>query len=340
MNSDAPLSVSIVESDGTYTRGNSVERDASVSSSTLGLWDLTFNVLGRHRFELSRQFLVTDGVMLYIDHYGSDTHIMGSTLPDMFTVGIPLNSVPNSQAFGECLTDHQPLASFQSCIDIKLGEGQCLLVAMVHRRFFQQHSGEEVLQDIERVCRSRWITPAPHALSGAKDRLLGMLDGAMYRGYGKSELFGVEIAEVIVGLVQSCDGGEPAGCPSTRRQGYERALEILDAGTADVPSITALCTEAGVSQRTLEYAFREYTGMTPIQFINHARHTQLRKILLTDFSCTSVEEAASRVGIGELGRMAAEYRRRFGELPSQSLAKRTQRPAFTLAKPSPVIRPG
>jgi AraC family ethanolamine operon transcriptional activator len=100
-----------------------------------------------------------------------------------------------------------------------------------------------------------------------------------------------------------------------------RVEEYLDAHRGEAPSIPALCSIAGVSERTLEYAFRELVGVTPVRYLKLRRLNQVRRALRApEAGARSVTEIALRAGFYDLGRFAGEYRALFGELPSQTLA--------------------
>jgi AraC family ethanolamine operon transcriptional activator len=107
-----------------------------------------------------------------------------------------------------------------------------------------------------------------------------------------------------------------------RRCGFDLAIEYLRA--TDLGSLTApvLCAEVGVSQRTLEYAFQERLGTSPVAFIRRLRlHAVRRALLAAERGGATVTEIAMTFGFYQLGRFAAEYRAIFGELPSATLTR-------------------
>lgn len=79
-----------------------------------------------------------------------------------------------------------------------------------------------------------------------------------------------------------------------------------------------LMREAGKSSRTLEYAFTEIVGRTPIGFIKSVRLMKARRLIL-EGRVRSVKDAATASGLWHLGRFSIDYRLQFGEHPSQSL---------------------
>lgn len=88
-----------------------------------------------------------------------------------------------------------------------------------------------------------------------------------------------------------------------------------------VPSIPQICTVTGVSERTLQYAFRRYVGMTPLAYLRVCRLNSVRKVLLAAEAETTVTSVALRYGFLHLGRFAGDYHRLFGELPSKDLTR-------------------
>lgn len=111
--------------------------------------------------------------------------------------------------------------------------------------------------------------------------------------------------------------------PSRRRAAVRRVEEYLDAqgDRGPGPSIPALCAVAGVSERTLEYAFREQLSTTPVRFLMLRRLNRVRRDLLAAEQGATVTQIMLRAGVYDLGRFAGEYRQLFGELPSDTLRR-------------------
>ena len=89
----------------------------------------------------------------------------------------------------------------------------------------------------------------------------------------------------------------------------------------DAPTLSTLASQAGVSVRTLNAAFREYRQCTPMQAMRDARLAGVRADLLAARPGARVREVAEAWGYAQLGIFAANYRRRFGELPSDTLKR-------------------
>ena len=87
-------------------------------------------------------------------------------------------------------------------------------------------------------------------------------------------------------------------------------------------SVRDIATAAHVSQRTLEYAFAEHYHLTPKAFLKAYRLGALRRVLrVSDANRDKVASLASHWGFWHMGQLAADYRKQFGELPSQTLRR-------------------
>jgi AraC family ethanolamine operon transcriptional activator len=84
-----------------------------------------------------------------------------------------------------------------------------------------------------------------------------------------------------------------------------------------------LCAELGVSDRMLRRAFREEFGLGPLAYFRLMRMHEVRAALrAARGGDEAVTDIVRRWGFHRLGPFAAEYRRQFGELPSETLGVR------------------
>lgn len=88
-----------------------------------------------------------------------------------------------------------------------------------------------------------------------------------------------------------------------------------------VPSVVDICLAVGVSERSLQYGFRTYVGMTPVGYLRLRRLNQARAVLsAASPQSTTVTAIAMRFGFLHLGRFAIDYKQLFGQSPSATLA--------------------
>jgi len=84
--------------------------------------------------------------------------------------------------------------------------------------------------------------------------------------------------------------------------------------------VTNLCAAAGVSERTLQYAFKKIMGMTPVAYLTRLRLHRVRQALrAANRRSTTVTREALKWGFWHFGDFSRAYKDCFGELPSQTL---------------------
>jgi len=100
----------------------------------------------------------------------------------------------------------------------------------------------------------------------------------------------------------------------------EQAENLALADVDEPLHIFALCRTLAVSERTLRKAFHKVRGLPPCRHLRMLRLSRARRALLSaDYRLTTVTEIATSFGFVELGRFSVEYRKVFGESPSQTL---------------------
>jgi AraC-like DNA-binding protein len=109
-----------------------------------------------------------------------------------------------------------------------------------------------------------------------------------------------------------------------RRVAQNHIVKIVEdyamAAAGDRLYVSDLCRAAGVSERSLEYAFKAITGMTPTAYLTRVRLHRVRKALRAATpTSTTVSAEALNQGFWHFGEFSRAYRTCFGELPSKTL---------------------
>lgn len=106
-----------------------------------------------------------------------------------------------------------------------------------------------------------------------------------------------------------------------RDRAIDRLLDYLRSATNPEQDVAALCRIAAASERTLQYAFRERYGISPVTFVKYWKLNTARRQLLVSDQYTRISDVASSLGFWHHSQFAADYRHLFGELPSQTIRK-------------------
>lgn len=110
--------------------------------------------------------------------------------------------------------------------------------------------------------------------------------------------------------------------PSRKRdQAMHRADAYIRQFADENIRVIDLCQAAEVSQRTLEYAFQERYGVGPKSFLLALRLNNVRRGLRAAGDGQRIADIANRWGFWHMGQFAADYRKHFDELPSQTLGR-------------------
>lgn len=110
--------------------------------------------------------------------------------------------------------------------------------------------------------------------------------------------------------------------PPAPPERIRRVLDRIDADPEQPVTVSDLARIACLSVRALEDGFRRHVGTSPMRYLHDVRLTRARALLAeADPGSASVTEIALRCGFLHLGRFAADYRRKYGVSPAQTLRR-------------------
>lgn len=105
-----------------------------------------------------------------------------------------------------------------------------------------------------------------------------------------------------------------------------RAREYMHEHLAAPVTLSDLVAASGVAGRTLLKHFRDVHGVSPMRYLRELRMQRARDELAAGLAA-QVAACALRWGFAHAGRFSMEYRKRFGESPSATLARGRHRKA-------------
>jgi AraC family transcriptional regulator, ethanolamine operon transcriptional activator len=139
----------------------------------------------------------------------------------------------------------------------------------------------------------------------------------------------VEMVETLLATLGATRDFEPARADHAHlsqtlvvKTAEDYALSHAD----DRVYVTDLCRAAAVSERALEYAFKEVMGLTPVAYLTRLRLHRVRQALLAaTHGSTTVSAVALDWGFWHFGEFSRAYKDCFGELPSDTLRRKPTR---------------
>ncbi len=102
----------------------------------------------------------------------------------------------------------------------------------------------------------------------------------------------------------------------------KRAIDFIEAHVDCNITLGDIVAASGVPGRTLSKHFEHYRGLPPMQYLRTLRFKKVREALRRAEPEERVTAIALQWGFGHLGRFSVEYRKRFGESPSETLRRR------------------
>jgi len=247
------------------------------------------------------QGLITFGLLVdpIVNIYWRNIDVSGDKL-FIFPPGGELHSITQADfdVFVVSLTEQK---LNQVCASLELPEFHCLI------------DRNEVFQ-----CDSQMLSAFRHGLLSFERELTMSNDLSSYSM--QLEQLEHELAERLIRIVAKSQH------PITRKPARKRdhALQaaenfIHESGNC-VVTIPELCDTCNVSERTLEYAFRERYGMTPKAYTLIHRLNNVRKHLrAADPETNQVSTIAQQHDFWHMGQFSSSYRKLFAERPSETL---------------------
>jgi AraC family ethanolamine operon transcriptional activator len=134
-----------------------------------------------------------------------------------------------------------------------------------------------------------------------------------------------QLAKLAIDVLSSTTQPNHSLKPQPKRiKGVQRVIEYLQTHAEQLPDMSTLCKAANLSERSLEYGFKEHLGISPIRYLrlvrlNYARHD----LAVNTGAYTKVSDVALKWGFLEFGRFSGEYKQLFQESPSKTLQNST-----------------
>ena len=96
--------------------------------------------------------------------------------------------------------------------------------------------------------------------------------------------------------------------------------QFIHENLSDEISISDLAAASGLNVRVMYKTFQEYKHMSPIAYVKKLRLEKIRDHLQSgNLAGKTITELAMDYNLNHLGRFSADYKKQFGELPSETL---------------------
>lgn len=107
--------------------------------------------------------------------------------------------------------------------------------------------------------------------------------------------------------------------PASRTRALSKALVFVCEQEDPAITVGDICKNTGIALRTLNRAFRESFGIGPKAYLLRRRLSNVHAELARAPGNTVIADVANRYAFWHLGQFAKDYKKMFGELPSETL---------------------
>lgn len=310
--------------------------DVDEHAARLPQWDQTYDQVSPGRFSGELEHLRLGPVEVFRERTVPAVLQRGQSRPGTLTIGIPIGELSTGWFVGHAVGPEQPFALRSGREFVLATRGAFDVVAVCA----EIGHLDQYMHRVEGVgveyCASGHAVFEPladkHSLS---ELILTTLDTAresprLLRQAPLRNALIQSLCDELLACMQVAPPRAATEMTAASRQRVVREARSYMSAHADEPiTVPDLCEAIHVSRRTLQYSFQDVLDMSPVTYLRALRLNGVRRELRRG-GAEPVADRAARWGFWHPSRFAADYRRMFGELPSETL-----RGARTQPEPQP-----
>lgn len=307
-----------------YRQHRVATRDSEQHAACLSDWDQTYSQLEAGTFSGELIDVGFSGIQVFRESTNRSVFQQGSPVDDCFVIGMPV-AMDGSGLFCGKQFGSQDLIAFNGSQGFNLitpKRFDVLAVTIPRLELLELLALEGV--DTVGMSNSVLMKPSPATMNALKYCLLSVispeiLDSARLGHLQVQRIFKSAVLTTTVSAIRSSKPvDEPSRCFRSRSYLVRAIIDWAMSRQEDPPSISDICLKFNVGRRVLNYSFTEVVGSSPLTYLRSMRLNGARRDLRKQGHTMSVQEIAGRWGFCHLSRFSAEYRKLFGELPSET----------------------
>lgn len=264
--------------------------------------------------------------------YGAEVRVAPGSLQSFFLVQVPVSGYDRLHVDGTELSSdarHATIHAPDSRLDMNWSADCSKFVVRIDRDALERHAsaiaGRELggavafdnLVDLDSPMARSWVNTAQHLFTELRGNS-ALADQALVRNHIEQLLLTTALNWLPGSFTR-----EGACAARTVLPRHVRQAEDYMRSCPEQPiTVESLAAQVGVSGRTLYEGFRKFLGVSPMRYLRELRMERARADLLDPVCPSSVTAIATYWGFFQLGRFAADYRRRYGEHPRETMARR------------------
>jgi len=281
----------------------------------------------RHR-EWRINHVYLPDIHVQVGRLGSGNIVQGEGRRDGFLFYLPLSGACEYSANGKTL----PAASLMIldpgcdfCISTDAEHDWCTIFVPTGQLMDLNDSADSPSDSREMQC---WVSSPNRRLASRFGSAIGELmnaadNSSIFESTPAAKSVQTELVQLATELSARHRSAphQRTGRPQVSRDTIiNRCMALIESAPRASRRVDQLAAAAGVSERTLRTVFHEYYGVGPHRYLLVRQLNELHcSLRAADPKQSKVSDLFVRHGVWQFGRITSQYRRLFGELPSQTL---------------------
>lgn len=263
--------------------------------------------------------------------YGANVCIEPERLDDFLLVQMPLSGQAKIRCGSETLLSTPKKASVITPslpLHMRWQEDNDQIIVRIERQALEDACSAQLGYALQKPLEYQLAMPLDTRQGLAWLQLVGFLSNSLFaKEASKNSIITTQIEQLVIASLLNNHPHNFSDAISERprkpaRRYLREAEEYLRAHCKQPITLATLANHVNISTRSLHYGFKEHFGIGPMAYLKLVRLQAIRERLLqaqAQHETLNITQLALDWGFAHLGRFSEDYRKQFGETPSQTL---------------------
>jgi AraC family transcriptional regulator, ethanolamine operon transcriptional activator len=290
-------------------------QEASDHMRLLQGWGLKYEQLSRGRFEGSLREAWLDGIHVYQESLSQVVFQSGMAREKSVCLGVFSSLSGEAKWFGNSLsTDDVMFLNGGDELLLTTPKESTLLVLCIPESLLESFDSPPSSQHFIRDAAL-----ANALRKGILDALNYLLTKPLHFSNKNSRnQFNFDIQTLVSDCISRSLDNSPEIERGRARSVVNSAIHYVVENKGEIISIDDICQKTFTSRRTLQNCFEKITGESPAFFLKAQRLNAVRRELLSSKEENKIGDVAANWGFWHFSQFSTDYKRLFGELPSDT----------------------
>lgn len=294
--------------------------ESYLHSNILTDWKLTYDQLSAGTFESFLREISFDGIQVYEERFKPSMFQRGEAKSNSLCLGFFSEMAAPALWMGKQIIGHEILSVCNQDEILLRSPENCSFYSLtvpfelLDDHEFDQHYSKcsNVIADqYAEIYHKKFLTLLDHVLNNAH-----FIVNNATKQQLKSDI--LDLSNSFIQVLNQHQEAKKISCQRAK-QVVMKVSDILESDKDKCYSIEDLCQMTFTSRRTLQNCFEQMTGQSPALFLKKLKLNAVRRTLLNADESVTVSDAATEWGFWHLSQFAVDYKKFFGESPSQTL---------------------